>query len=247
MNTFSIRAAIRFAWETFKKRPWIFIGAAVIIFIVNLLVEAFVASFDGSGFEIVGMVVSFAASTLIGLGMTAFFLKAHDAVEGVDIKELWHPHGFWKYLGTTILNGLAVIVVFTPFVIALLLTIGMTALSATMNAADVMASLSVMTIVLLLLFLFTSVILGVYVSSMLIFSTYAVVDRALGPIAALKESIKITASNRLKIIGLLGALLLLNLAGALAIFVGLLVTVPMTLIAIVHVYRTLSPKSAATV
>lgn len=243
MNTFSVGAAIRFAWEIFKKRPWIFIGTALTIFVVNLLVEAFVGSFEESALEIVGVIISFASSTLIGLGMTAFFLKAHDAVESVDIKELWHPQDFWKYLGTTILNGLAVGVLFIPFVIALIVTIGMTTLSTTANAAEIIAGLGAVTIGLLLL----SVILGVYVSSMLMFSTYTVVDRALGPIAALKESIKITKGNRLKIIGLLLALLLLNLVGVLALFVGLLVTVPMTLIAIVHVYRTLSPRQPATV
>lgn len=243
MNTFSIGAAIRFAWETFKKRPWIFIGSALIIFVVNLLVEAFAGSFEESALEIVGVVISFAASTLIGLGMTAFFLKAHDAVGDVDIKELWHPQDFWKYLGTTILNGLAVCVLFIPFVIALIVTIGVTALSTTGNVADIFASLGAVTIGLLLL----SVALAVYVSSMLMFSTYTVVDRAMGPIAALKESIEITKGNRAKIIGLLLALLLLNLVGVLALFVGLLVTVPMTLLAMVHVYRTLSRQSSATV
>lgn len=243
MNTFSIGGTIRFAWETFKKRPWIFVGTTVIIFVVNLLIEALVRGFEDGALEIVGIAISLAASTLIGLGMTAFYVKAHDAVEAADVKQLWHPHDFWKYLGTTILNGLAVLLVFVPFIIALVLTVGTGVLSA--NSADpavVFGSMGAVALVLLV----ASVIAALYVSSMLLFGTYAVVDRAMGPIAALKESIKVTKGNRIKVIGFLLTLVLLNILGAIALFVGLLVTVPMTLLGLVHVYRTLSPRAPVT-
>lgn len=70
--------------------------------------------------------------------------------------------------------------------------------------------------------------------------TYFVVDKGLGPVEALKQSGIATqgAKWNLFLLGLL--VLFLNLAGLLALLVGFLVTVPITLIAYAYVYRTLT-------
>ena len=84
------------------------------------------------------------------------------------------------------------------------------------------------------------VVPGVIAALGLGFVPFAVVDRGAGPTDALKESWRITKGHkgRLFLLGL--ALIGLNLLGLLALVVGLLVTVPISWLALTHAYRTLA-------
>jgi uncharacterized membrane protein len=112
----STRSAVRFGWETFKRRPWFFIGSTLVIGIAYSVVEGLTSAIDaaatGSADEpsLLGTSLNLAASTLISMGATSFYLAAHDAPDTVDLSPLWHPRPFWKFLGTSLLVGLAVIV-----------------------------------------------------------------------------------------------------------------------------------------
>lgn len=111
---FSTGAAIRFGWETFKRRPWFFVGSTFLILlasgVANGLTSGIDAAFTGSPEEpsIIGTVVNFALGTLISMGATAFYLAAHDNPDTADLSLLWHPRPFWKFLGASILLSLAV-------------------------------------------------------------------------------------------------------------------------------------------
>ncbi len=74
---------------------------------------------------------------------------------------------------------------------------------------------------------------------------YLIVDRGLGVIAALKRSAEITKGVRLQLLGFAVILWLLNLAGMMLFLVGLLVTVPITMVAAAHVYRMLEAATPA--
>ncbi|MCP4781728.1 MAG: DUF975 family protein [Hyphomicrobium sp.] len=77
----------------------------------------------------------------------------------------------------------------------------------------------------------------------LLFVPYAVIDRAAGPINALKESWLITNGNKWQLF-LFGLVLIgLNLLGLLALVVGLLVTAPITWLAVTHAYRILASQA----
>ena len=75
------------------------------------------------------------------------------------------------------------------------------------------------------------------VSSVFFFAMFAVIDRSLGPIEALKESARITEGIRLKIFLFMLAAGAINILGILLLFVGLLVTMPLTSLAMAHAYR----------
>lgn len=111
---FTAGSAIRFGWETFKKRPWFFVGATVVILIAYAVVGAISNGIDtalGASPEeptLIGGLVNLALSTFVGMGVMAFFLAAHDNPETVDLSVLWHPRPFWSFLGTSILVGLAI-------------------------------------------------------------------------------------------------------------------------------------------
>jgi hypothetical protein len=174
---FSPSSALRFGWETFKKRPWLFVGAFVLIAIAQGVTEglsrAVDAPFGGSesDYAFLGALVSLALNTLISMGITAFGLAGHDNPETVELSPLWRPHPFWKYLGLTILFSLIIIAVFL---------LGFSLVTALGRDAGLAVGVPLL------------VVLAVILMLMLLFSGFLVIDRGLGPIQALKESHRIT-------------------------------------------------------
>ena len=202
---FSIGSAIRFGWETFKKRPWFFVGAGVVIALAYLVVGSISVGIDvsltGSLDEttVAGAVVNWILSALVSMGVVAFYLKAHDNPNAVSLSSLWHPHPFWNYLAATIVVGIAII-------LGLLLLI----------------------------------VPGIIVALMFMFATIIVIDRERGPIEAMKESMRVTRGYKWSLLGLAVVLVLLNVLGLLAFVVGLLVSIPVSLLAFMHAYRSLA-------
>jgi len=202
---FSVGSAIRYGWETFKSRPWFFIGASVVIVIAYIVVGAITSGIDaalGATPEepsIVGGLVNLALSTIISMGVLAFFLDAHDNPRTADLSALWHPQQFWKFLGASILVGLAIGIGFVLLIVP-----------------------------------------GVIAAIFFMFSTLLVIDRDLGPIDAMKESMRIGLGHRWSLLGLIVLLSLIALVGVLALFVGVLVAMPVAALAFVHAYRMLS-------
>lgn len=100
-------------------------------------------------------------------------------------------------------------------------------------AANILVGLIVLAGLILL------VIPGIIAALGLMFTKYLVIDRNLGPVEALKESWRIAKKHLFSLFLLILAVLVLNIAGAIALGVGLLVTVPITMLVMVHVYREL--------
>ena len=76
---FSAGAAIRYGWETFKRRPWFFAGTALLILVVSGLVDSLTGRADAlvtgspehpSG---LGLLINLAFGTLLSMGATAFY------------------------------------------------------------------------------------------------------------------------------------------------------------------------------
>ena len=111
----STRSFVSFGWETFKRRPWFFVGASVVVAIVYLIAGSIIGGIDaaltGSPKDpsLLGSVLNLGVSTLLNMGVSAFYLNAHDNPDTVELSSLWHPQPFWKFLGATILTGLAII------------------------------------------------------------------------------------------------------------------------------------------
>ncbi len=102
--------------------------------------------------------------------------------------------------------------------------------------ASVLSGLAI--IIGLLLLIVPGIILGIMFS----LSLYLVVERELGPVAALKESARLTKGNRWKLFLLGLAIMGINILGFLALVIGLLVTMPLSSLAVVHAYRVLAAR-----
>lgn len=207
MHTFSIGESIRFGWETFKKRSWFLIGSTAVFFLISAAIETVAGSF-GEEFPgaLVGSVASFLANTILGMGIAAFYLKAHDSLDAVKLGDLWHPSPFWKYLGVQILL-----------------------------AAVVVAGLILL------------IVPGIIFALMFMFAPYIVIDKNLGPIDAMKESMRVTKGRKLELFGFALISIGIALLGVLALIVGLLVAIPVLSLAFVRAYRALQGSAGTPV
>jgi len=199
---------IRFGWETFKKRPWFFIGVMAVIWVVTGVfsqMSSYGEKATGAAviFALVGVFVGIVGQMFVKMGTISFTLKAHDAPEGSKLNDLWAPEMFWSYLIASILVGLIVVA----------------------------------GIILL-------IVPGIIWALRYMFVPYLVIDRKLGVMAALRESSRITLGHKWQLLGLVVVLGLLNILGLLALVVGLLVTVPVTMLAVAHAYRTLEHSAS---
>ena len=83
------------------------------------------------------------------------------------------------------------------------------------------------------------IIPGVYWALKFQFFGYFVVEQGRDPVEAMRMSSRITQSVKWKLFGFGLVLALINIVGTICLFVGLLVTVPVTLLAFSFVYRKL--------
>lgn len=211
MHTLSVGDCISYAWETFKRRPWILIGGFILAMIVSAIPSLFgpypEIGPDGqpipqpvTAFGVIVAIASVVVSIFVSMGLTHFALRAHDNVEATELGDLWYPKPFWPYLLAYIL---------TVIIIAL----GFVAL----------------------------IIPGIILAMGLAFVSFLVVDKGLGPMQAIEQSWRITKGHKWQLFLLFLALLGINLLGVLALVVGVFVTAPITLVAFAHAYRTLNP------
>lgn len=117
MPRLSIKECLTFGWNTFKSRPWLFVQAGLIVLLVNIASQVVISVLEVVGEEgimlalfagILSLVVSVAVSILVNMGTVSFSLNAERSVTGAGLRDLWHPHPFWKYLFMQILLGLSV-------------------------------------------------------------------------------------------------------------------------------------------
>lgn len=87
---------------------------------------------------------------------------------------------------------------------------------------------------------------GIIFALMFFFVKFIVIERELMPVEALKESARITKGHKVSLLGLLLFAIVINVVGALCLFVGLLVSIPVTALSIAHAYRSLVGSSATT-
>ncbi|MBU1085854.1 MAG: hypothetical protein ABIJ43_00955 [Candidatus Beckwithbacteria bacterium] len=77
------------------------------------------------------------------------------------------------------------------------------------------------------------------------FFSYLIIDQNLTPKQAIKQSGIITQSHKLQLFWLMLLLILINLGGALFFLIGLIFTIPMSLLIMAYTYRELNPAKVA--
>ena len=99
---FSIKASLKYGWEKFKTNKEIAILTTLLVFAVSSL-----GNMDSRSIFWTLAVVIF--SIIIRIGYTKIFLKISDG-ENTKFVEIFQEYKiFWRYLGVSILCGLAVL------------------------------------------------------------------------------------------------------------------------------------------
>lgn len=101
---------------------------------------------------------------------------------------------------------------------------------------------TILYVVMVIFGLILLIIPGIYLALKYQFFVYLLVDKNMKVFEALQTSARMTAGEKWQLLGLSLALLALNIAGALALLIGLLVTIPVSALAYVYVYRKLSKR-----
>lgn len=106
---------------------------------------------------------------------------------------------------------------------------------------------TILTAIIVVVGLILLIVPGVIAALMLLFVKFIVVDRKMGPIDAIKESARMTKGNRMTLFLLVLSIAVINIIGAILLLVPLLVTIPVSTLAMVYTYRKLGHAASEVV
>lgn len=229
-RTFSILNNLKAAWQLFSKHWLLLIGILLARVFLSLIQN--IAGFTHSAAleGLVGLLI-LVPSLLLTIATIIVPLRL---VDGKRVTT-WHEamptlRQTLSFIGATALFGLLMLAIIAACGFGCILF-----LRFTTNLWGSAAIVGFAAVVGLAGLAATAVVYGFY--------GYALIERDLGPVAALEESARITRGRRFKVLLWILSLLGINLVGTLALGVGLLVSFPMTLASNALLYRTLSPRS----
>lgn len=233
MKSFDIGEVLRESWGLFKKN-W----QGLLVVFATMLAVSIVPGILSSIFQkslpwlsILISIVSWVLSLVTGMGIVKVALDVVSE-KGAEVAELFFVLKdrklILKYVGTSVLLSALLLPALVLFAIVVFVTSGLgQQVSTTVMIA--------MTVVLALL--------AIYVSVRLQFWMYVLVESGTWGRDALGKSWKMTKGMVLKLILFALALFVVNLAGMLLLLVGLLVTVPVSMLAMAVVYRKLEMRN----
>jgi hypothetical protein len=239
MSAFTIREAFTLGWERAKPR----LGDLVLVALAYLAAVAGLTLLDlllSKPMPMLGLLIQLINAIIVGpimvLGLLRAGLKTFDGqapAPGDLFSEAQHLTRYW-------VAALALILPLLPLA-------ALAGVAAAMGIALAGKGGGVMLLGGLSLGLLATpagaAAVAVYLR--LAYSSYFIIDRGLEGWAAVKASWAATRGHVWRLAGLLLALLALNILGACALLLGLLITLPITLVASACVYRRLESDLAA--
>lgn len=211
MEKLSVKSCLSYGWKTFSSSPLIFLGVSLLILVANILVSGVQFGIEFLGGQVAGE--SGLATTVTMLVSTLIGMAISFAIS------LWQTVFYLRAHETTEnidLRSFWRPELYWKFV----------------GASMILG-------VLLLVGFLLLIIPGIFLSIIFGFALYLVIEERLSPIDALKESARLTKGHRWQIFALGAAIIGINILGLIALIVGLLVTIPVSTLAMIHAYRTL--------
>ena len=234
MNQFSISEAIGFGWNKTKSNFGFLAGVYVLAFVIQIAfvfpAEYLLRKVPWLGFVL--RILAWFVQMLVSLGLMKILLKLCDG-ETPEVSDLWqHYPRLWKFVLGSLAFGLVIgvsILLLLPFLLP----------------ASVIQNHAIKTVLTIAGFV---IAFGTLMWSSLRFHFYSfmIADKGVSPIESLNQSARITKGSVLNLLLFYICLGLINLAGAICLLIGLLVTVPLTGMAGAFVYRKLegtNPKA----
>jgi len=247
---FSIRESIKAGWNLTIKHFWLLVGSFMFMVAMQVIPQAIMqVFFRGSMDSVRATIVRIPLLIILGLLFYVINLVLQVGSTKMNLKIIRHePTGFKelftnnKYLVNfflaSLLYGLVILLAMIPLIlIAALFGFGfLMSLTKSDTTHSLIYSLVAVTGIIL------AAIPAAYFSIKYEYFSYFLVDHNLGPVEAFKKSAQATRGIKLKLLVLPLALALVNLLGFLAIGIGLLVSIPITILANAYVYNVISKR-----
>ena len=225
MQTFSTKAAIKAGWTDFKSHKGLLIGATLVTGLISGIQNSLNKPHSPVGPAVfVVLVFLWVLSIVNQIGWYKMALKII-AGEQSSIKELFSHWGlFWDFIVVHLwILWKAIVWVVPMLVVGGLFIIGV-------PFAPVLLPIGIA----------ISVIGSWIVFLRYSFAALYMIEKGVTPRQAIEQSASLTEGIRTKIFWALILLVLVVIAGAIVFGVGLLVSIPVSVLAYVHIYRALS-------
>jgi len=254
--------AIKDGWRIFKDNFELMFALFILMIVVSAALQIIAArpfeSYSLSEVDPPASVMLFTFIVLLSegalriifqMGFSKILLKFVDSREAIFNDVLSCYHLFFKYFFGSVLYGLIIALG------SLLVVIGAVAAAVILNLPSFQNSMVLLEQVSAdpqraLIFIILIMTFGMALATPAIiwsikygFFALVIVDKELGPIDALKESAFITDGAKWELAIFSGVLLGFNLLGLIAFGIGILITIPVSIISHVVVYRRLSEQS----
>jgi len=221
------------SWDLFKGNAQFLINIGVLIFLVQMLIPNLLDGFfhQMSIQYILYRITYLLLVTGVTLGVTAQMIKV---TRLMTIESFSDVFNYYHKILTSITGSVLVALAFGVLaVIFIILFMGVSSLS--IESIESMAMGDQVSGPLMIGFMGYIVIIA-YLSLKTNFFTYFIVDKDMGPIDALRESLTRTTGLEFELFTIYSILALLNLIGALLFGIGLLFTIPYSWMVVSVIY-----------
>jgi hypothetical protein len=220
--TFSIKETLITGWRIFQDHYLVLIGLVLVRFLLGLLGEIGERTDDG-------VIIAFLNILLIVPSILLSLISFIVTLKLVDGHAISWKNVLPTFRHVLSLVGSILLIIFASVVLGVFIAIALFAL-------HFFAPMEVM-------IAFTALVV---VAAMIVFATtfsfypFLIVDKDKGPVEALKGSMHITQGKRTRIFLWLLSIAGINLLGVLALGIGLLISIPVSMVAGAVLYRALS-------
>lgn len=233
-HTFSIKEAIVFGWHKVKAHSQLVFAVVLTMFALQVASSLVQKGLEGTAVGAAASIVLTVLGIILGAGMTLIFLKLAKG-DHADYRDIVPPLGLvWKYFCTSLLTGLiSLLPVMAGALVSLALLVPTGAINFSEGAPVVQGNewaFALAILVMLVAFGF-----AVYFSIRYSMARLAILEGA-DIMESLPKSTKLTHGVKWRLVLFALAIVGLNLLGLIVFIVGLLVTVPVSLLAFAHVY-----------
>ena len=220
-HTLSIEESLRFGWAKTKEHSGIIFQVLLTLIALQMVQQVVMRLFNGMPEGTVDTAILFVLSVLLGIGFTRITMLITEG-KHARYQDIIPPIGLAvAYAGATILAGLITLL---PLVGALVLSVVAYTLlpytAATVVSAVVVAA---------------ALVAAVYFILRYALVRFAILDDV-GMVKSLRTSALATRGRKWWLLGFFITLILINLLGVMLLFVGLLLTVPISMFAFALVY-----------
>lgn len=227
---FNFEEIFNFAWAKTKQHAW-FLACSFMIYGIILNASMNITIFRGEVFKVIGLFGSIVLALIVlSLMSVSLIIVRNESFSFSDLfNRLKSPRLVINFLGLSILYIGAISCLIIPFLAVLE--------SIRRNGGDIFANS-----LLLILFIITALLfaLGVYGSIRFKFYPYVLLENEhMTIVEVIKHTKKITCCAFISLFSFFIILAAINLLAFLAFGVGLLITVPISVFAVAHLYRKL--------